>query len=85
MSTVLTEPQTTQVPIKQTKILIGNKWVDSISGKTFATINPATGEEICQVAEADAPDVDMAVKAARAAFDAKAPGAACRPPSAADC
>ncbi len=39
------------------------------SGKTFPTINPATGEEICQVAEADAADVDRAVKAARAAFE----------------
>ena len=34
-----------------------------------ATINPSTGEEICQVAEADAADVDKAVKAARAAFE----------------
>ena len=35
----------------------------------FPTINPATGEEICQVAEADAADVDAAVKAARDAFE----------------
>ena len=48
MATVLTEPQTTKIPIKQTKILIDNKWVDSVSGKTFETINPATGEVICQ-------------------------------------
>jgi aldehyde dehydrogenase (NAD+) len=52
----------------QTKILINNEWIDSRSGKTFATINPATGEEICQVAEADAVDIDHAVKAARKAF-----------------
>src|SRR5271154_3949369 len=55
--------------ISATKLLIGNKWVDSVSGKTFPTINPATGEEIAQVAEADAADVDKAVGAARAAFD----------------
>ncbi len=72
MATVLTEPQSTQTPIKQTKILIDNKWVDSVSGKTFETINPATGEVIAKVAEADAADVDLAVKAARRAFHSKA-------------
>jgi len=43
--------------------------VDSASGKTFPTINPATGEVITKIAEADAADVDKAVAAARAAFD----------------
>ncbi|HEY7389308.1 MAG TPA: aldehyde dehydrogenase family protein, partial [Bryobacteraceae bacterium] len=52
-----------------TKILINNRWVPSASGKTFATIDPSTSEEICQVAEADAADVDQAVAAARAAFE----------------
>src|SRR6185312_9499928 len=73
MATVLTEPQTTKAPIKQTKILIDNKWVDSVSRKTFETTNPATGEVLAKVAEADAPDVDLAVKAARKAFHSKAP------------
>src|SRR5438128_2249719 len=57
------------VRVSATKLLINNKWVSSSSGKTFPTINPATGQEICQVAEADAPDVDKAVSSARAAFD----------------
>src|SRR5437762_4450815 len=57
------------VKISATKLLINGKWVDSVSGKTFPTINPSTGEVITQVAEADAPDVDKAVAAARAAFD----------------
>ncbi len=52
-----------------TKLLINNRWVASELGKTFATVNPSTGEEICQVAEADAADVDKAVHAARWAFD----------------
>lgn len=52
-----------------TKLLINNRWVASESGKTFVTVNPSTGEEICQVAEADAADVDKAVHAARWAFD----------------
>jgi len=51
------------------RLLINNRWVSSESGKTFPTINPSTGEEICQVAEADAADVDKAVKAARSAFE----------------
>src|SRR3954470_11117158 len=50
-------------------MFIGGKWVDSISGKTFATTNPATGETICQVAEGDKADIDLAVKAARKAFE----------------
>lgn len=58
------------ISVRAKKLLINNEWVDSISTKTFATINPATGEEICQVAEADAADVDRAVRAARAAFEA---------------
>ena len=59
------------VAVKATKLLINNRWVESHSGRSFATINPATGEEICQVAEADEPDVNEAVKAARAAFHGK--------------
>ncbi|MBZ5528335.1 MAG: aldehyde dehydrogenase family protein [Acidobacteriia bacterium] len=57
------------VEVRAKKLLINNEWVDSVSGKTFPTINPTTGEEICQVAEADAADVDKAVRAARAAFE----------------
>jgi aldehyde dehydrogenase (NAD+) len=52
-----------------TQLLINNEWVSSESGKTFPTINPATGEETAQVAEADAADVNRAVKAARHAFE----------------
>jgi len=55
--------------VSATKLLIDNQWVDSASGKTFPTIDPATGEAICQVAEADATDVDRAVRAARHAFE----------------
>ena len=36
------------------QLFINNQWVDAASGKSFPTINPATGEVICQVAEADA-------------------------------
>ena len=57
-----------QVTIGPTKLLINNEWVESVSGERFETINPATGEVICDVAEADAPDVDKAVEAAKNAF-----------------
>ncbi|HXM42490.1 MAG TPA: aldehyde dehydrogenase family protein [Bryobacteraceae bacterium] len=69
MASVMSAPQETHVAVSATKLLIDNRWIPSESGKTFATINPATGEEICQVAEADAADVEKAVKAARAAFE----------------
>jgi aldehyde dehydrogenase (NAD+) len=58
-----------KVKIGPTKLLINNEWVESVSGKRFETINPATGEVICDVAEADAADVDKAVEAARKAFN----------------
>ncbi len=55
--------------VKDQKMLIGGQWVDSASGKTFETVNPATGEVICRVAEGDKADIDRAVKAARQAFE----------------
>src|ERR1700752_837257 len=53
----------------QTKMLIDGHGRASKSAQTFQTINPATEEVIAQVAEGDAADVDLAVKAARKAFD----------------
>ena len=69
MASVMPHPAEQRVPVSATKLLINNRWIPSISGKTFATINPSTGEEICQIAEADAADVDKAVQAARKAFE----------------
>src|SRR5687767_14642341 len=57
------------VKIRQTKMLIDGKWLDSTSGRTFETMNPATGEVLAHVAEGEAADIDKAVKAARRAFD----------------
>src|ERR1700736_2265565 len=48
---------------------IGGKWVPSSGGATFATINPATEEELAQVAAGTAEDVDRAVAAARKAYE----------------
>jgi aldehyde dehydrogenase (NAD+) len=69
MASVLATHMETKVAPLATKLLINNRWVASESGKTFGTVNPSTGEEICQVAEADVADVDNAVRAARAAFE----------------
>lgn len=54
--------------VKYTQILINNEWCNSVSGKTFPTLNPSTGEKICDVQEGDKADVDKAVKAAKEAF-----------------
>ncbi len=51
------------------KLLINGKWVDAASGKTFESINPATGEVLAHIAEAGESDVNAAVAAARKAFD----------------
>ncbi|MGF7159229.1 aldehyde dehydrogenase (NAD+) [Rhodoligotrophos appendicifer] len=51
------------------RMYIDGKWVEARSGKTFATYNPATGKVIAQVAEGDAADIDLAVAAARRAFE----------------
>jgi len=51
-----------------TQLLINNEWVDSVSGKTFAVVNPSNGEECARVSEGDKADVDKAVVAARHAF-----------------
>ena len=69
MATTLALPNDIKVELPEPKLLIDNRWVDAASGRTFATVNPSTGEEICQVAEADAEDVDRAVRAARHAFE----------------
>jgi aldehyde dehydrogenase (NAD+) len=51
------------------KLYIGGKWVDSVSGKAFETIDPSTGEVLARVAEAGSEDADRAVAAARKAHD----------------
>src|SRR5260370_7251339 len=51
------------------KLFSGGGWVESASGKTFDTLDPATGEVLAKVAEAGAEDVDRAVAAARRSFD----------------
>ena len=51
------------------RMLIGGQWVEALSGKTFESVNPATGKVIAQLAEGAEEDVDRAVAAARTAFE----------------
>ena len=51
------------------QLYINGKFVDAAGGKTFDTMNPATGEVLAKVAEAEEEDINLAVKAARKAFD----------------
>jgi aldehyde dehydrogenase (NAD+) len=71
LSTAIDSPKakTPRPRIHQTQCFIGGQWVPAQSGKTFDTLNPATEEVIASVAEGDAKDIDLAVKAARKQFD----------------
>jgi aldehyde dehydrogenase (NAD+) len=51
------------------ELFIGGEWRKPKSGKYFATYSPSTEEKLAEVADADARDVDDAVKAARTAYD----------------
>ena len=63
------DPTVTKYVAKPRQLLIDGTWVNARSGKTFPVYDPSTGEVLANVAEADAADVDKAVKAARKAFD----------------
>src|SRR5579875_379334 len=66
---VTVDPAVARFLSEPRKMLIGGKWVEAASGKTFPVYNPATGEIMAQVAEGDAEDINRAVAAARKAFD----------------
>ena len=55
------------------KLFIGGEWVDSATGETFETVNPATEEALARVPRAGGEDVERAVRAARTAFDHGSP------------
>jgi aldehyde dehydrogenase (NAD+) len=59
------------------RLLIDGQWTESISGQTFATLNPSTGDVVAQLALGEAADIDRAVRSARAAFDG--PWSRCKP------
>jgi aldehyde dehydrogenase (NAD+) len=51
------------------KLLIGSDWVEAADGRTFETVDPSSGEVICELAQAGAEDVERAAQAARAALE----------------
>ena len=51
------------------ELLIGGERAAAADGRTFATLDPSTGQEIAQVAHGGAEDVDRAVRAAREALE----------------
>ncbi len=52
---------------EQSLFIVGRR-LDSLSGETFETINPATGEVICTVQHAGLEDVNRAVRSAQEGF-----------------
>ena len=60
---------TTEVDLVHYPMFIGGEWVDSHSGAVRESVNPTIGRPWATVPEADAVDVDRAVRAARLAFD----------------
>ncbi|MBC3361741.1 aldehyde dehydrogenase [Pseudomonas sp. SWRI154] len=52
-----------------TQAFINGEFRDALSGKTFITTNPATGEQLAEIAACDSRDVDVAVAAAKQAFE----------------
>src|SRR4051794_30354574 len=48
---------------------IGGKWVESHTGETFNSINPATEEIVAPITRSNAKDVNAAVEAAKKAYD----------------
>jgi alpha-ketoglutaric semialdehyde dehydrogenase len=70
-TTAPTSPATPGSSATSYRNLIGGKWVDARSGKTFTSVSPANHEDVIGTfAASAAPDVDAAVEAAKAAFPA---------------
>jgi aldehyde dehydrogenase (NAD+) len=62
-------PATSFLDGKPKLLLIDGEFVPAVSGRTFDSINPATGQPFAQVADGDVEDVERAVAAARRAFE----------------
>ena len=57
---------------KTKRLLIGGRWVEASTGRTFPTFDPANGQKLAELAEGGVADIDAAVASARAAFVANA-------------
>jgi acyl-CoA reductase-like NAD-dependent aldehyde dehydrogenase len=67
--TTMTDPRALTPKLPVPKLLIGGRHVAPAEGGALAVANPATGEKLCDAPAAGARDVDLAVKAARRAFE----------------
>jgi aldehyde dehydrogenase (NAD+) len=63
------------------KLFINGKSVDALSGRTFTSLNPYTGHPWAEVADGGPEDVDLAVEAARAAFEGEWGRSRCATPA----
>lgn len=59
----------TELRIREGMFYANGAWLEPAKGRTYQTINPATEEPIARIAMCSAEDVDMAVRAARSAFE----------------
>ncbi|WP_444925905.1 aldehyde dehydrogenase family protein [Microbulbifer sp. TRSA002] len=55
-------------PQESYQLFIGGKWIDSASGRSMDSLNPATGDLLTRIPLADSQDIDAAVNAAEKAF-----------------
>ncbi len=69
MALAQTVPVVRRPAVRRTQLLIDGHWCDARSGRTFETFDPVTEQPICSVAQAGPEDVDLAVAAARRAFE----------------
>jgi acyl-CoA reductase-like NAD-dependent aldehyde dehydrogenase len=63
------DPRTLTPKFPALKLLIDGKQLDPVEGGTLPVMNPATGEKLCDAPAASGKDVDLAVRAARRAFE----------------
>jgi acyl-CoA reductase-like NAD-dependent aldehyde dehydrogenase len=64
VTTTPVHPEVRDFVSRDRQLLIGGNWVNSVSGRTFATHDPATGEKLTEVAHGEAEDVNRAVERA---------------------
>jgi phenylacetaldehyde dehydrogenase len=62
-------PQTRAFLGRRHRLLIDGKWLDALAGATMTVLDPATGKQISTAAAGGRPDIDLAVQAARRAFE----------------
>lgn len=65
----MTDPRTLTPKLPAPKLLVGGRRLDPEEGGLIPVVNPATGEKLCDAPAAGPKDVDLAVRAARRAFE----------------